>query len=124
MKGLSQSFTLVNGKFSLIEGRQKQRDNLFFLLSFTSIHRIYLSDFSINLIWLVQKPSSAILLFKPLILGTLRKKIVKYVENIDIPSMDFFYRRSTLSYGVALEINYLKNETTVSNEAETIIKFI
>lgn len=91
MRGLSPKFNLVDGKLVLTGGAGKARDNLYFLMNFYGIRRIYASDFTPELEWLAQKPVSTVLLYKVLVLGKIRKSIAKYVDGISVDSMGVVY---------------------------------
>jgi hypothetical protein len=93
MKGLSHRFTLSNGSFALTSGAEKAKDNLSFFSFFTSISKIYDQDFNTGMLFLIQKPISAIETYKNLILGRLKLNILKYVPNIVIDDISLQYSK-------------------------------
>ena len=87
MKGLPSRFYLQNGKFKLVDGVEKSRDNIWFYCIFDKF-RVYSSDFGADFVSLVQKPISSIVLNKTLILGKLKRGIQKYVPNVSVKAID------------------------------------
>lgn len=89
-KGLPSRFVIENGKFSLVDGVEKSRDNIWFYCVFDKF-RVYTSNFGSNFISLVQKPVSYLLANQTLILGSLAQKIQKYCPGVTVKSLDIGY---------------------------------
>lgn len=119
MKGLSTRFKIGSGKFQLTEGEEKAKDNLFFFMNWTFKVRVYLPEFSTGLLWLIQRPSSELVLYRSLILGNLKKLIGRFVPNIKVTSLNAFYEREHKKYGVGIRFKY-KDET----EDKDLITFV
>ena len=118
--GLSYKFKLKQGRFSLTTGEEKVRDNLSFFMSFVSGYRIYMPDFSPDLLSLLQKPVSMVEQFKVLILGKLKIKVNRYIPEIYINSMGFEFIRSVKQYAIYVDFNYTFGDKT----QDDLIKFV
>ena len=90
MRGLQARFYLSKGKFVLTEGVEKSRDSIWFYIVYDKF-RIYTSDFGANFVTLVQKPISALVQSRNIILGKLRTGIQKYVPNVLVRNIDIGY---------------------------------
>lgn len=123
MKGLSCRFALKNGKFELTEGLPKVRDNMFFLTSFSFRHRVYHPDFTTGLAAMIQKATSTIETYKVLLLGRLKRALVKYIPNVTVESMDLQYLRSDADKKYTLVIAY-KVTDSQNQETEVSVTFI
>lgn len=109
MKGLPTDFQIVNGKFRLTEGTEKCRDNIWFFCVFDKF-RVYTSEFGGNFVSLVQKPVSFLVLNKTLIVGSLMRKLEKYIPEARVDKIDIGYMSSnrkeyTLMIGYSLKEN-------------------
>ncbi len=111
--GLSQTFQLTNGKFTLSSGESKMRDNLSFFMSFTRTRRIYFPDYTPDLSWLIQSSSSRILQYKALFLGTLKNKILTYVPDIIVSSLNSVFLREEKEYVVTINFSYATPEAEI-----------
>lgn len=89
-KGLPSRFFLEKGRFSLVGGVEKSRDNIWFYCIFDKF-RVYSSDFGANFVSLVQKPIGHLIANKTILLGSLKKGIQKYVPNVEVNSIDIGY---------------------------------
>ena len=123
-QGLSHRFYVRNGKFTFSSGPSKLRDNLFFLLSFDTIVRIYMDDFSPKLLWLVQKHSSFIESYKIIMLGRLKKIVLKYVPDIKIDSLNILSNRATGDKSFEVVLNYRFINAEGEEQSDTTVKFI
>lgn len=87
MKGLTTDIILNKGAFSLTESTLKAKDEINFYLTFDKT-RVYLSEFNINLLSLLQKPASYIRNNNTLILGLIKKGIESNVPNVKVNLLD------------------------------------
>lgn len=122
-RGLSHRFVVVNGSFKLSEGSEKVKDDLFFLMCFDTVSRIYKSDYAPKILWLVQKSTSFVNLYKTLLLGNLQKVVLKYISSIKIKSLYLISYRASgdFSYDVNIEYEYTDADGTVQ---DNVTKFI
>ena len=111
MKGLTTNIKLHEGKFQLVGGKEKARDNIRFFCIFDKF-RVYTSDFGGNFVSLAQKPVSYLILNKTLIIGSLKKKMKKFLPNINVDEIDIGYMSNNrkeysmqIGYSVKLENN-------------------
>lgn len=124
-QGLSHRFHLKQGKFVMSTGPEKVKDNLYFLMIFDRVSRIYRDDFAPKVLWLVQKPTSFVNNYKVLLLGRFRKVILKYVLEITVNSIDLVNERANgdpKSYSIYINYSY-KGENGEIVE-DTAIQFI
>lgn len=119
-KGLSFKFKISNGRFILTEGEPKVRDNIAFFMSFLTSSRVYFPDFSPELLWLIQKPSSTVFQLRTLILAKLKNKLSRYIPEIAINRIGLDYIRSQKQYAFYLDFTYLFE----NRESDEIIEFI
>lgn len=119
--GLPAAFALENGKFQMLGGEQKVRDNLLFTLSFIGWHRIYLTDFVPDILFLLQKPVSFIQSLKVIILGRFQKSLSKYLPYIQVNGINVIYDyKNRKEYGIGITYTY----NLEPEEQFTIIRFI
>lgn len=118
-KGLSQKFQLTSGRFTFTEGADKAKDNLSFFMSFIFVRRIYMTAFNPDIGWIVQKPASMVLSLKTLLLGNLQKKIVTYIPDIKVESMDTLFDRANKEYAVFIRYKYQSNP-----QVEELVTFV
>lgn len=112
MKGLPCGFTLKNGRFVLVEGVEKSRDNIWFYCVFDKF-RVYTSDFGANFVSLVQKPIAYIFMNKTIILGSLKKGIQKYVPNVKVKDIDIGYTSANRrEYTLKIEYDSVQEDKT------------
>lgn len=94
MKGLTTNFSLRNGRFNLLEGVEKVRDDMNFYCKFDK-RRTYLSDYGKNSLTLLhsleQKPISYLQKNSTLLLGMLKKELHKYVPGVTVKNIDVGY---------------------------------
>lgn len=106
-KGLPYKFTLDNGKFLLIGGADKARDNLLFMLSFIGWFRIYFPDYIIDIDFLVQKNTSRVQSFKTFLLGRIQTALSKYLPFISIESINSVYEyNNRKGFGLVVTYSY------------------
>ena len=116
MKGLPCRFQLKNGKFSLIEGVEKSRDNIWFYCIFDKF-RVYTPDFGANFVSLVQKPVAYLFMNKTIILGTLQKGIQKFVPNVKVMNIDIGYTsKDRRNYTMMIEYNSVQEDKTETHD--------
>jgi hypothetical protein len=118
-KGLSQKFQLTSGKLTLTEGADKAKDNFGFFMSFIFLRRIYMTAFNPDIGWISQKPASMVLSLKILLLGNLQKKIVTYIPDIRIESMNTLFDRTNKEYAVFISYKYQNNP-----QVEELVTFV
>lgn len=106
-KGLSHRFSLKNGRFVLTEGSTKVKDNYHFFMTFDTVSRIYYSDFQPKLLWLIQKPSSTVNTLKGIILGRMKKVLLKYIIDAQIRSIELQQFRAGGEKGIEIKIDYI-----------------
>ncbi len=121
-RGLSHRFYIKDGKFSLSEGATKAKDCVFFIILFDAIPRIYYPEIASKLLFLKQKPSSFITLYKTLLLGRLRDILLKYVNNISLIALDIISYRANGEKKVEIRIDYIYKGS--SYVQDTAVKFI
>ena len=94
MKGLATNFNLHKGRFVLLEGVEKVRDDVNFYCRFNK-RRTYLSDYGKNSLTLLhsleQKPVSYLQKNSTLLLGMLKKELHKYVPGVKVRNIDVGY---------------------------------
>lgn len=90
-RGLPTNFTIVNGKFGLTGGVVKCQDNIRMLIIFGGWFRLMLPDFCVNLYWLLNKPTSWLLVFKTVILGRFILAAEKYAPFIKVQKSNIYY---------------------------------
>ena len=111
-KGLPSRFTLQKGRFVLLEGSEKSKDNIWFYCIFDKF-RVYTSDFGANFISLVQKPVAYLVMNKTVILGALKKGIQKYVPNVTVEDIDIGYTsKSRKTYSLMVVYNSVQEDKT------------
>lgn len=116
MKGLPCRFYLNNGKFSLVDGVEKSRDNIWFYCVFDKF-RVYTSDFGANFVSLVQKPIAYLIMNRTVILGSLRKGIQKYVPNVSVRNIDIGYSSDNRTdYSMMIEYSSVQDNKTEIND--------
>ncbi len=123
LKGLSCRFNLENGKFVLSGGTDKTKDNLLFLASFNYVTKVYDPDFNLGVSTLLQKPTSYLNTYKPLLLGLIKRVVLKYVPNIELLNIDIQYQLGSPERKYLLVINY-KYKFSQNDAEETIVTFI
>lgn len=112
MKGLSCRFQIKNGKFTLTDGIEKSRDNIWFYCIFDKF-RVYTSDFGANFVSLVQKPIAYIVTNKTIILGSLKKGIQKYTPNVKVKNIDIGYTSNDRrNYSMMIEYDSVQEDKT------------
>ena len=116
MKGLPSRFYLKNGRFALVDGVEKSRDNIWFYCIFDRF-RVYCSDFDANFVSLVQKPIAYLVMNKTIILGTLTKGIQKYVPNVSVLNIDIGYTsKDRKNYSMLIEYNSVQENKTETKD--------
>ena len=117
--GLSHKFKLTEGKFTLTSGVPKSVENLNFFMSFIGWFRLYAEDYVPDVMWMLQKPNTAISTNKVLLLGKLTTTIIEYLKDINLLRIDFgFVSRKEVS----LTVEYSTyDEPTESIFSATII---
>lgn len=115
MKGLSQNFQLVGGRFQFTADEAKAKDGLDFFMQFNFVSRIYNPDFTPGLLWILQKPYSMVLSAKNLLLGSLQRKILQYVPMITIDSLDTLYDKNNKEYAILVNYQFDGDDTIYSN---------
>lgn len=116
MKGLQTNFELKNGAFLLTEGVEKSRNNIWFFCIFNTF-RVYCSDFGGHFLRLQQKPVSYIIENATIILGNLRKGIIRYVPNVQVRNIDIGYlSEDRKQYSVMIEYNSVLEDKTEIND--------
>ena len=119
MKGLPTNITLNGGKFLLVDGVEKARDRMWFLMNFDKL-RIYLPDFNPGLTSLIQRTISYVTQYKPLFLGKLTKLVGQYVPEVAMKSTDVIYSYDDRkSYAIFVEYNYIPEA-----KAEIAVTFV
>ena len=87
-KGLPTRFSIVNGKFALLGGKEKVDDNVSMLLSFVGWFRLFTQDYVINAYSFFQNTTSYLYRFK----NILRLRVLsigrRYVPFADFQSVD------------------------------------
>ncbi len=112
MKGLSCRFQIKNGKFTLTDGIEKSRDNIWFYCIFDKF-RVYTSDFGANFVSLVQKPIAYIVTNKTIILGSLKKGIQRYIPNVRVKNIDIGYTSNARrNYSMMIEYDSVQEDKT------------
>lgn len=112
-KGLPVNFSLSSGKFTLLGGAEKAKDDLLFWSNFHGFRRVYAEDFPPMLWELAQKPSSYLQVFQGLILGRMTQTAQKYLPHIRLESLSLTRTEDRLGYIFAAEYSYnLEPETT------------
>lgn len=112
MRGLPCRFRLKNGKFSLTEGIEKCRDNIWFYCIFDKF-RVYTTDFGANFVSLVQKPITYLIMNRTIILGSLKKGIQKYVPDVSVKSIDIGYTsKNRRDFSMMIEYTSVQDNKT------------
>lgn len=93
-KGLSCRFILDNGGFQLTGGGEKASDNVFFIMNYTFLRKIYDPDFNPGTAFMSQKPSTFLYAYKTLLLGRIKQSIEKYVNDVAVNSMNILFEYS------------------------------
>lgn len=111
-RGLLSRFNLKNGRFELTEGSEKASDDIWFYCIFNK-NRIYLSDFGANFVTLTQKPADYLISNRTILLGSLKKGIQKYVNNVTVDSIDIGYTSTNRrDYSMLIEYTAIQEDTT------------
>lgn len=120
MKGLPSRFYIRDGKFVLVDGIEKSRDNIWFYCIFDKF-RIYASDFGANFVSLVQKPIAYLIMNRTIILGSLKKGIQKYVPNVTVINIDIGYTsKDRRNYSMMIEYNSVQ-ENKIAKQDVTFV---
>lgn len=115
MKGLSARFNIENGKFKLIDGKEKASENIWFYCIFNK-RRNYVSDFGSIFVSLSQRTSNYLVLNRTLILGSLIKGIQKYVPNVIVKNIDIGYLgNNRRDYSMVVEYDVKADDKSVSS---------
>ena len=120
MKGLPSRFEVTNGKFQLVEGVKKARENIWFFCIFDKF-RIYTSDFGADFVSLMQKPIAYLIINKTIILGSLRRGIQKYVPNVKVRNIDIGYiSKDRKDYSMMIEYDSVGEDKTKTQDVTFI----
>lgn len=119
--GLTFVFTLREGKFSFIQGSDKKRMDLLFFMGFDFTRRIYRPDFKPGLSWVIQKPMSYINNVQVLLMGNLKNKILSFIENIEVKSLQVGKSRAEKTYFLALDYSYSEDVKKEIKQFVTVI---
>lgn len=114
--GLPYRFSLTEtGAFKLIGGGTKAQDGLAMMLTFIGWHRTYYPDFSPDVLWLLQKPTSMVESFKTVILSRFVRAINKYIPTINVEKINIQYDYTDRKkFGTAIQYTYnLEPENTI-----------
>lgn len=108
-KGLTVAFVLDKGRFSFTQGANKKRQDLLFFMGFDFTRRVYRPEFKPGVSWVIQKPMNYVQGVQVLLLGNLKNKILSFVDNINIKSMQIGRSRAEKSYFLVLDYAYLED---------------
>lgn len=119
--GLTAFFKLKDGRFSFTTGSSKKRNDLLFFMGFDFTRRIYRPEFRPGLSWVIQKPMAYVQGVQVLLLGNLKTKILSFIDNIDIKSMQIGKSRKDKTYYLALDYAYYDDTRTDVQQLITVI---
>ena len=105
-RGLSVYFKLQDGKFSFTQGSDKKRADLLFFMGFDFTRRIYRPEFKPGLSWVIQKTMNYVQSVQVLLLGNLKTKILSFIDNLEIKSLQIGRSRQDKTYFLALDYAY------------------
>ena len=105
-RGLSVYFKLQDGKFSFTQGSDKKRADLLFFMGFDFTRRIYRPEFKPGLSWVIQKTMNYVQSVQVLLLGNLKTKILSFIDNLEVKSLQIGRSRQDKTYFLALDYAY------------------
>lgn len=88
-KGLPTNFRLSNGKHVLTGGVAKIDDNLMMFLAFIGWFRVFSNEFVANILWLHQKTTNQLLVYKSLFRLNFLRSAQDAVPNAEFTNVDF-----------------------------------
>ena len=112
VRGLTYSI-LHDGKIGFEEGSTKIDKSIHFFFTFSASRRVYKPDFTPNLLWLLQKPSSHFTQFKTLLLGNLKKKLLKFVPFVRVESLQMIFHKREKQYSFNLDYFFLEQKDDI-----------
>lgn len=86
--GLSQNFSLTDGKFELNGGPVKALDSIYLWLCFDGFFRVYSEDFPPEIEALLQKTSSYVNSLKGLLLGRMQQTLDRYLPYVSVNALN------------------------------------
>lgn len=120
-KGLTVYFKLQDGKFSFTQGSDKKRMDLLFFMGFDFTRRIYRPEFKPGLSWVIQKPMSYVQSVQVLLLGNLKTKILSFIDNLEVKSLQIGRSRQDKTYFLALDYAYYDDTKTEVQQLITVL---
>lgn len=120
-RGLSVYFKLQDGKFSFTQGSDKKRADLLFFMGFDFTRRIYRPEFKPGLSWVIQKTMNYVQSVQVLLLGNLKTKILSFIDNIEVRSLQIGRSRQDKTYFLALDYSYFDDTREEVKQLITVL---